>query len=219
MKKYAKLLFTGFILLLAVIGYGRYFLCHPEIPPQPEVIVDTWSKPLQEIGYKPITETKPANIPGPKLPPSVTPVLVAEGTVQDSVAVSAVVVESLDGQHWIDIIVGGEHVEIDHVSWADSPRVEKDNDWSLLIECAHVDGPDMGLGLAWEPLEVMGGRVGLQATTDLNPDLRDSPDWVAPAARLSRRWGAVSLGAGVGYRFGEEAGLHCGVALGLAVGL
>mgnify|MGYP000309542812 CR=1 FL=1 len=223
-KHGVKIFFLGLFAVL-ILGYGNYFIhkgfgigCTPD-PPPVEVVVDSWTKPLQESGYKPITETKPANIPGDKLPPSVTPVLVADGTVQDSVEVSAVVVESPDGEHWIDIIVGGEHVEIEHVSWADSPVVVKDNDWSLLVEAAWVDGCDMGLGVAWEPLEVAGSRIGLQTTFDLNADLSDSPDWAAPALRVSRRYGAFSLGAGIGYRIGEGAGLHCGVDVGIAVGI
>jgi len=219
MKKY----FIAALLIIFAIGLANYYLhknfgigCSPD--PFPEIVVDDWTDTLTDAGYKPIHDTKPANIPGDKPPQSATPVLVAEGTVQDSVEVSVVVVETPDNEHWIDIIVGGEHVEIDHVSWADE-QVEKDNDWSLLVEGARVDGVDFGLGVAWEPLEFAGARIGLQTTFDLNADLTDAPDWVTPAIRLSRRYGAFSIGAGIGYRIGESQGLHLGLSVGIAVGI
>jgi len=225
-KKHAKLLFIALIILIALIGYLNYGLhkwfgigCTPDpFPGEPVVVVDDWTDTLTDAGYKPIHDTKPANIPGDKPPQSATPVLVAEGTVQDSLPVSVVVVETPDNEHWIDIIVGGEHVEIDHVSWADD-GAEKDNDWSLIIAGTFDNGLDIGAGLAWEPLQIAGCRIGIETIVDVNRDILTRPDYITLSARVSRRYGAFSLAANAGYAVGEGQGFRCGVDLGIAVGL
>jgi len=216
MKKHAKTIFFGLIILLAVIGYSRYFLCDMPPPPEPEIIVDLWSKPLIDSGYKPVTGNKPV-VAG--LPDKVRPIMTASGTVRENRTVEITVVESPDKQQWIHATVDGEDVRIERFEYLIERIPNSRNDWSILACGRFSDGLDFGIGASWEPLQFMGARAGVSVIMDINENITQKPDWVAVNARLSRRIGAFSLGADVGYCLGDEQGLNVGVSVGVAIGI
>jgi hypothetical protein len=211
------------LLILGVLCKVESILTRPANSP---VIPDTWSKPLQERGYREAENRKPDNIPDGKEPPAGEPVLHGTGTVEysgDTLQVEMVGVGAPDGSRWLTGYLKGpdgidRQIMFDRLDWW-IPEHDDRSDFSLIAECAFINGPDMGVGLAWEPLEFYGVNAGLAGTIDLNRDLLDSPDWAALSARLSRSFGPISAGGHLGYRIGEERGLHTGVALGVAVGL
>lgn len=216
--KHAKLIFFGIIILLAIIGYSRYFLCDMPPPPNPQVIVDSWSKPLIDSGYKPAAFTKPDHITGDKLPETVEAVLYAEGTVDDGELIVSIV-ETPDDTVWLKATYNGEDVKFRKVEYSTQPKPTRNDNWSLILASEWIDSPDIGIGICYSPFEYRGARFGLQAVFDLNSDLTDSPDWITPAVRISRRFGAFSVGGYCGYRIGEQQGLGMGVSLGVAIGI
>ena len=216
--KYAKLIFFGIIILLAIIGYSRYFLCDMPPPPNPQVIVDDWSKPLNEGGYKPATVTKPDHIPGDKLPETVEAVIYAEGSTSEH-EVEISVVTSPDDVVWIKAVIDNEVVKWRKVEYMTQPKPESNRDWSLLACGRFSNGLDFGAGVAWQPLQFMGTKIGISAIVDINETITDKPDWISINARLSRSFGAFNYGADIGYCLGDEQGLNVGVSVGVAVGL
>ena len=193
------------------------------------VIVDTWSKPLQESGYHPARHQKPDHIPADKEPPAGEPILHGTGTVELSgnpgeLEVELIGVEAPDGSRWLTGWVKDRdgierQIVFDRLDWRE-PAHDDRSDFSLIASCAWVnDSPDMGLGLAWQPVNALGIDGGFAVSADLNERVTDSPDWCALTIRGSRDVGVFSLGAGVGYRFGEDSGLHLEGSAGLAVGL
>jgi len=223
--KHAKQLFIFIILAIFFIGLLNYFAfnhwgigCRPDPGPVPDVVVDTWSKPLTEAGFKPAEIVKPVHVPDDKVPAG-EPVLYGHGTV-DSTEVEVIGVQTPDGGKWVRVIVGGKPVHFDSLQWLEQPTPEQDNDWSVIAECAIIgDGPDFGAGVAWEPVSVLGADMGLAVTADINRDILTAPDWIAVSGRLSRSWGPVTFGADAGWRMGEDSGLHLGGAVGLTIGL
>ena len=224
--KQAKLIFIGIIILFVIVAYLNFFVfnkwgigCQPEPWPEPEVIVNDWEKPLTESGYKPATVEKPEYIGEDKFPETVESVLYAGGTVQDSVDVQVSVVETPDGDVWVKAEVDGEEVKFTKIQYSQIRKPDRGHNWSLIVAGEWVDGADAGIGIAWEPLSYRGAYFGLQAVCDVNADLRDSPDWGSLSARVSRRFGAVSVGGYSGYRFGESQGLAIGIDCGVVLGL
>jgi hypothetical protein len=68
------------------------------------------------------------------------------------------------------------------------------------------------VGLAWKPAQVWGVEVGPAVSVGL-----DQPVWGAVSARASRRvWSTVEAGATIGYRIGDDPGLHLGAGVGFA---
>ena len=196
-----------------------WWTCSDRQPmPDEVVIVDDWSKPLNEGGYKPATVTKPDHIPGDKLPETVEAVLYAEGSTSEH-EVEISVVTSPDDVVWIKAVIDGDVVKWRKVEYMTQPKPTRNDNWSLLVASEWLNSPDIGLGIAYEPLQFQGARIGLQAVFDLNSDLTDSPDWITPALRISRRIGAFSVGGYCGYRIGEQQGLGLGVNVGIAIGI
>jgi len=230
-RKWWKLLFLGAIILLVVFAYINYFSwikwgigCQPD--PQPEVIVDTWTKPLTDAGWKPATDPKPEHDPGEKFPelgaivPDVgTAVLTASGTT-DGDSIELTVIETIDGSKWLHGSLNGSQVDFGYFWYADTPQHNGRSDFSLLIESAWVgDGPDFGAGLAWEPVQLGPVHGGLFASADVNRDILTASDWAAAGVRASAHAGPFSAGGDVGYRIGEDSGLHLGVSAGLVIGI
>jgi hypothetical protein len=46
-----------------------------------------------------------------------------------------------------------------------------------------------------------------------------APEWFAVSGHVSRLYGPVHVGAHVGYRFGQDAGLHLAVCVGVGLDL
>jgi hypothetical protein len=225
-RKYWKLLFIAAILLFAMCGYLNYFTfenwgigCEPE--PWPEIIVDNWTKPLTEAGYKPAQPVKPDHIPSDKTPPAGEIILHGSGTVAETAEqVEIVAVQTPDGQRWLSGWVDGKQVTWQRLDWVLSPAHDDRSDFSLTLSAAAIDGADFGAGLHWHPVRLMGWDIGPAVTLDINRDLGLQPDWAAVTGRVSRPvLGPVSVEAGAGYRFGQDAGLHLEAGLGLAIGL
>jgi hypothetical protein len=160
LRKNAKLVFLALILLLAVIAYANFGFwklwgigCRPDPGPvEPVVLVDTWSKPLTDAGFKPADIVDPVHVPVDI--PAGTPIIYGVGTVADSIPVDVIGVETPDGGKWIRVTVGGKPVHFQKLDWIDSPDKSADNNFSLLIAGALVgDGVDFAAGLAWEPLQ------------------------------------------------------------------
>ena len=228
--KHLKTAFIIAILLLAGLAYLNYALfknfgigCQPD---PPEIVVDTWSKPLTDAGWKPATDPKPTHDPGEKFPelgaivPDVgTAVLTASGTAQGD-SIELTVLETIDGQKWLHGSLNGSQVDFGYFWYADTPVHDDRSDFSLLIESAWVgNGPDFGAGLAYEPVQFGPVHGGAFLTCDINRDIASQPDWAAAGVRASVHAGPFSIGGELGYRLGEESGLHTGVSAGLTVGL
>jgi hypothetical protein len=225
-RKYWKLLFMAGLILIGIVAYLNYFSwlkwglgCQPD--PWPEVVTDTWTKPLQEAGFKPARPEKPENIPGDKQPPAGEPILHGTGAVEETGEVVELVgVQTPDGKRWLTGWVDGRRVVFDRLDWSELPRHNDHSDLHLLIESAWVgDSPDFGVGVAWEPVHVLGADMGPALTMDLNRDIGQAPDWIALSGRLSRSFGPLSIGGDAGYRIGEDPGLHLGVSAGLTIAL
>ena len=160
LRKYFLRIFFFAILAIFFTGLLNYMLhktfgigCQPE--PMPEVVVDDFTKPLQESGYKPATIEKPDLIQPDKFPESVTSTMYASGTVGES-DIEVSVVSTIDGQFWVKSVVDGNVAKWEKVQYWNEPKPAEDNDFSLLIECAMIDGADFGAGVAWEPLHFAG---------------------------------------------------------------
>lgn len=213
-------------LLLGILNFNLFkhfgIGCQPDPFPRPKVI-DTWSSALNERGYHRAANEKPDNIPDQKRPPAGEPVFHATGSVESSgnsgeLDIELIAVETPDGSKWVKGWVDGREIVFDRLDWVDT-CYEDHSDFSLIVECALVDGPDFGAGLAYEPLHFWGMNAGLFLTADVNQDILTAPDWAAGGVRVSSDWWIFTGGVDVGYRVGEESGLHTGLALGLAVGL
>ena len=224
-RKYAVRIFFFAIIALFFIGLLNYVLhknfglgCTPDPFPDTEVVVDDWSKPLQESGYKPATVTKPDFIPGDKFPESVEAVIYAEGSAgEDEVVIS--IVETPEGTVWVKAEINGNEVKWRKVEYAQMGKDIHDSDWSLLACGQFSDGIDFAAGCSYEPFQFLGARAGLSAIVDINRDIGTSPDWIAINARLSRRMGIFSVGADCGYSMGDRRGLAVGVSVGVALGI
>ena len=67
-------------------------------------------------------------------------------------------------------------------------------------------------GISWKPVQVWGVEAGPAVSVGL-----DRPVWGAASVRLSRRvWSTIEAGAAVGYRVGDDPGLHLGAGVGFA---
>lgn len=225
--KYGFIIALVILLCLACLNYylhSQFGIGCSSDPP--EVVVDTWTKPLTEAGWKPATDPKPAHDPGEKFPelgsivPDVgTAVLTATGTAQGD-SIELTMIQTIDGQKWLHGSLNGSQIDFGYFWYADTPVHDDRSDFSLLIESAWVgDGPDFGAGLAYEPLQFGPVHGGGFVTADINRDILTSPDWAAAGVRASVHAGPFSAGADVGYRLGEDAGLHWGASVGLTVGL
>ncbi len=226
LRKYAKLIFIIAILVFAAIAYLNFGLhkwfgigCQPDPWPEPDVVVNDWSKPLHESGYKPAEFSKPEYIGEDKFPESVESVLYAGGTVQDSVAVEVSVVETPEGTVWVKATVDGEQVKWQKIAYSQVRKPVCEHDWSIIACGQFADGLDFAAGVSWEPLQFLGARAGLSVIVDVNETITEAPDWIALSARLSRRMGAFSFGADVGYSMGERRGLAVGIDCGVTLGL
>jgi len=224
--KHLKTAFIIALLVLLALSYLNYYLhksfgigCQPD---PPEVIVDNWSKPLTDAGWKPATDPKPTHDPGEKVPPEVeaySPVLTASGTVQGD-SIELTVLETIDGQKWLHGSLNGSQIDFGYFWYSETAWKDDASDFSLLIESAWVgEGPDFGCGVAWQPLQVGPVHGGLFLTADVNRDILTAPDWAAAGGRASVHAGPFSVGGDIGYRIGEDAGLHWGASAGLTVGI
>lgn len=229
-RKHWKLLFFAVLVVIGVVAYLNYFSwlkwglgCQPD--PWPEVVIDSWTEPMVDHGWKPASPDKPDGIPGDKLPPveEAEVILHGSGTVETAsgpVEVKIVGAQTPDGKRWLSGWVDGRQIVFDRLEWPQYPARDDRSDFSLLITSEWVDGgPDFGVGVAWQPIRIAGADLGPAVTVDLNRDLLDSPDWITLSGRLSRSWGPVSFGGNLGYALGESSGLRAGLSAGLTVGL
>ena len=151
-----------------------------------------------------VTEPKPDNLP-PAVKESATAATYGEGywipeseyEPGDSVEVELSVVVLEDESAWVKVVI--DSVEVKWVK-LHHYRTEVERKWTLH---AGVSGAGTGLGIGyriWKPLDI-NVSPGVSVSTSL--------DWIAPELVISRNvWSGVSVGAGVGYRFGVDDGLH-----------
>lgn len=180
------------------------------------------------LGYKPVRFVKPGQIQPVKPVQGGEAIVAGEGYVvrpdslevwPDTLPVELSVLEDGDGNWWAGVWVAGQPVTWQRLEGVKRPDDSPSN-WSALIECAWVsERADVGVGAAWTPITLWGTETGLAATVDLNRVIDTAPDWGAVCGHARRLYGPVSVGAEVGYRFGEDAGLHLGVSAGLAIDL
>lgn len=196
---------TGFklgILFFILLILSAVFLCSNRTPTP---VVDTWSKPFLEAGYKPANPSKPSGDPGGKTEfieeIGATPVLYASGITQDSLVVEIVGAYAPDGSRWLQAWVEGERVELSELDWFEPASDLKRGDWSAVIESAWVkERLDIGVGVSWEPVLFMGLRAGVGLTIDINQELNTTPDWIALTGRMSlplKGWMELDIGAGI----------------------
>ena len=227
MKKFgiAFLIALAILFLLGVLNYKLFnkfgIGCKPDPFPAITRVKDTWTSALEDRGWRQAENKKPDNIPDQRQPPveEAEPVIYGYGTVQLSgnsgeLPVEITGIETPDGKKWMSAWVDGRQVIFEHLDWLDV-CYEDHTDLSLLVECAFIDGPDFGAGAAYEPLHFWGMNAGLFLTCDVNQDILTAPDWAAGGVRVSRDWWVFTGGADLGYRLGEEAGLHTGISGGV----
>ena len=218
-----KYYFMAALLILVVIGYTNFFLhkafgigCKPD--PEPVVVVDDFSKPLIDSGYKPATITKPDLIPGDKLPESVEAVVYASGSAGDT-EVEISVVTTPDNGAWLKATIDGNEVKWRKIAYWNPAKPVHNNRWSVIVAGSMVDGVDFSVGAGYDIFQLAGCRIGIESTVDINRDVLTTPSYIAVSGRISRRYGPVSVGAHLGYRAFEEPGLHAGCDLGLIIGI
>lgn len=185
------------------------------------------SRVASELGYKPARVVKPSNMPDIKPVAGATPIVAGSGYVvrldslpawPDTLPVEVSVIEDPAGGTWVGVWVAGQPVHWEQLDVA--KRDHLDSNWQAVAEVSAVAGrPDFGVGAAWTPFQFACYSGGLSATIDLNREIDTTPDWFAVSGHLSRHYGPVHLGAHVGYRFGQDAGLHLGVCVGVGLDL
>lgn len=216
-----KLIFSALLaaLILAACIKGH---CNP-----PPVDVAPFNPAAAaDSGYKPARVVKPADMPVIKPVAGSDPVIAGSGFVvrpdtlpawPDTLPVEVSVIEG-GGDTWVGVWVAGQPVHWEQLDVA--KRDINSSDWQAVAEVASVcDRPDFGAGAAWTPVTLWGTETGLAATIDLNRVIDTAPDWGAVSGHVSRRYGPVHLGAHVGYRFGQDAGLHLAVCVGVGLDL
>ena len=179
-----------------------------------------------DSGYKPARVVKPSNMPVIKPVAGSVPVIAGSGYVvrpdtleqwPDTLPVEVSVIEG-GGETWVGVWVAGQPVHWEQLAVAKQPDTA--SDWQAVAEVAAVGGrPDFGVGAAWTPIEFRGTSAGFSATVDINRVIDTAPDWGAVSGHVSRRYGPVHVGGHVGYRFGQDPGLHLGVCVGVGLDL
>jgi len=133
------------------------------------------------------------------------------GQWPDTLDVSVSVVE-YGGEHFISVTV--DSIPVD---WIEPVRIDwpehRPSPVSVMAEYAIGPEQPFGAGAAWEPVTAWGLRGGVCGTVAIDGS------WAAASVRIGHRWGPLSAGADVGYRFGDMPGLHAGLSAGLAVDL
>jgi len=171
-----------------------------------------WSKlhtELENLGYKPATHStdpKPVELP-PAVKESATATTYGQGywipetsvTPLDTVPVVLTEVTLADNTHWVKLTINGDEVKWEKLEYY---HTEVERKWTLFAEVTNCESPyGVGIGYRiWKPLDV-NVSPGVSVSTSL--------DWIAPELVISRNiWSGISVGAGCGYRFGVDDGLH-----------
>jgi hypothetical protein len=196
----------GCIILLGVgMVLGARCASHPDPDPGPGIHVPglgTIADPTPDSG-------KPAPQPGRKAIIAGSGYWIAPEPIDpgDSLSVALAVIQS--GEHV------GVTVSIDSVPvvWQELRLTWPRERFGLYGEAAWIgDRFRPAVGLAWKPAQIWGVEVGPAVSVGL-----DQPVWGAVSARASRRvWSTVEAGATVGYRIGDDPGLHLGASVGFA---
>jgi hypothetical protein len=164
---------------------------------------------LGTIAHPTSQSGKPPNVPG--LHPIITgsgvwiaPEPVAAG---DSLPVTLDVIQH---GHQIGVTVSIDSIP---VVWQNLDLTWPRERFSVYAEAAWIgDRFRPAVGLAWKPVQVWGVEAGPAVSVGL-----DQPVWGAASVRLSRRvWSTIEAGAAVGYRVGDDPGLHLGASVGFA---
>jgi hypothetical protein len=196
----------GCIILLGVgMVLGARCASHPDPDPGPGIHVPglgTIADPTPDSG-------KPAPQPGRKAIIAGSGYWIAPEPIDpgDSLSVALAIIQS--GEHV------GVTVSIDSVPvvWQELRLTWPRERFGLYGEAAWIgDRFRPAVGLAWKPAQIWGVEVGPAVSVGL-----DQPVWGAVSARASRRvWSTVEAGATVGYRIGDDPGLHLGASVGFA---
>ena len=129
----------------------------------------------------------------------------------DTLDVSVSVVE-YNGEHFISVLV--DSIPVD---WIEPVRIDwpehRPSPVSVMAEYAIGPEQPFGAGAAWEPVTAWSLRGGVCGTVAVDGS------WAAASVRIGHRWGPLSAGADVGYRFGDMPGLHAGLSAALAIDL
>lgn len=152
---------------------------------------------------------KPAPQPGPKAIIQGSGYWIAPEPVDpgDSLSVALAVIQSGDS---IGVTVW---VDSTPVVWQELRLTWPRERFSAFAEAAWIgDRFRPAVGLSWKPAQIWGVEVGPAVSVGL-----DGPAWGAASVRLSRRvWSTIEAGAAVGYRVGDDPGLHLGAGVGFA---
>lgn len=127
-------------------------------------------------------------------------------TPADTVAVELSEITLIDGSHWIKLLIGGSEVIWREIQHYQAPAPERN--WQAHVEVCNCDSSRIGAGVGYNLLTV--------ASVDVVPtvSVAVNADWIAPEIRLSHTvWSGVAVGAGAGYRFGADEGLHLSAGL------
>jgi hypothetical protein len=195
----------GCIILLGVgMVLGARCASHPDPDPGPGIHVPglgTIADPTPDSG-------KPAPQPGRKAIIAGSGYWIAPEPIDpgDSLSVALAIIQS--GEHV------GVTVSIDSVPvvWQELRLTWPRERFGAFVEAAWIgDRFRPAVGLAWKPAQIWGVEVGPAVSVGL-----DQPMWGAVSVRLSRRvWSTIEAGAAVGYRVGDDPGLHIGMGLGV----
>lgn len=208
-----------FIALLAAIlaGAAKYLLCSPRDPGTQGLV----EAELTRQGFTPAQPGKqPQKPPGI---PAVKPTIEGQGIATrppgappwpDTLSVELEIVETA-GEPWVKLTIEGQEVKWQRLeSFEGWPRPEPPSPVSVIGGYAITSATPWTAGLAWEPIGIQDKiRLGLQGETAI--DLT----WASIGLRASGRLGPVSIGAGIGWAFGEDPGLRPSITGGIAVDL
>ena len=213
-------LIVALALLLMIVCFGRCPAERPETGLYAR-LASTLSA-IREAGYTPVealtldgVDMIPEDVPEEHVVQSVyvhgswtVPEDIAAG---DTVPVEVSAVELIDGSKWVRLEIGGKPVSVDITAWSGPDPVQIVRRWTAFVEMAAVSGqPALGIGVGYRICEPLG--IGVSPSIVASPSL----EWAAAELRLTRRvWSGVSAGGGVGYRIGEDPGLHLSAGVGV----
>jgi len=130
-------------------------------------------------------------------------------TPADTLPVHIVINDTGDGPITGYVTIGADTVAVDSVLIR---ATVEPLDWRLFVEVTGPISADVGAGVAYEPIRLLGIQAGPALSFDV-PDF----SWLAVSGRISRRvYSTADVGASVGYRIGTDAGLFLSASAGFS---
>jgi len=173
-----------------------------------------WLKSHSYTQAETVTKPKPEQLP-PEIKRGTTATVSGDGywipeyeyTPEDTLPVELTTVALEDGTAWARVTISGKPAVWQRLEYYHKTIERR---WTGFFEVVNCPESITGIGAGyrvWEPLDI-----------NVVPSISVSThfDWIAPEIRLTRNvWSGVSVGAGGGYRFGLDSGLHLSASVGI----